>query len=196
MNLKTSITIIIGCLVIFLFVMLPIFLSIEKKEDEYVKKFQGSSFSLNDVNNDTITESSFEGPLTAIFFGFTNCPDVCPMTLNNLDLAIKNLDQEKKSKFKVFFVSIDPERDSPEVIKDYLNSFENKIYGITGDPKKVFLMSKSWGVLSEKIFTDDGNYLINHSSSIILLKDGKYLSRISHHAKYEDIFKNINKYLR
>ena len=196
MNLKTSITIIIGCLVIFLFVMLPIFLSIEKKEDEYVKKFQGSSFSLNDVNNDTITESSFEGPLTAIFFGFTNCPDVCPMTLNNLDLAIKNLDQEKKNKFKVFFVSIDPERDSPEVIKDYLNSFENKIYGITGDPKKVFLMSKSWGVLSEKIFTEDGNYLINHSSSIILLKDGKYLSRISHHADYEDIFKSINKYLR
>ena len=196
MNLKTSITIIIGCLVIFLFVMLPIFISIEKKEDEYVKKFQGSSFTLNDVNNDIITESSFEGPLTAIFFGFTNCPDVCPMTLNNLDLAIKNLDQEKKNKFKVFFVSIDPERDSPEVIKDYLNSFENKIYGITGDPKKVFLMSKSWGVLSEKIFTEDGNYLINHSSSIILLKDGKYLSRISHHAKYEDIFKNINKYLR
>ena len=196
MNLKTSITIIIGCLVIFLFVMLPIFLSIEKKEDEYVKKFQGSSFSLNDVNNDTITESSFEGPLTAIFFGFTNCPDVCPMTLNNLDLAIKNLDQEKKSKFKVFFVSIDPERDSPEVIKDYLNSFENKIYGITGDPKKIFVLSKSWGILSEKIFQEDGNYLINHSSSIILLKDGKYLSRISHHAKYEDIFKNINKYLR
>ena len=196
MNLKTSITIISGCLVIFLFIMLPIFLSIEQREDDFVKKFRGSSFSLNDVNNDIITESSFEGPLTAIFFGFTNCPDVCPMTLNNLDLAIKNLDQEKKSKFKVFFVSIDPERDSPEVIKDYLNSFENKIYGITGDPKKIFLMSKSWGVLSEKIFTEDGNYLINHSSSIILLKDGKYLSRISHHAKYEDIFKNINKYLR
>ena len=196
MNLKTSISIIIGCLIIFLFVMLPIFISIEKKEDEYVKKFQGSSFSLNDVNDEMITETSFEGPLTAIFFGFTNCPDVCPMTLNNLDLAIKNLEQEKKDKFKVFFVSIDPERDSPQVIKNYLNSFENKIYGITGDPKKVFLMSKSWGVLSEKIFTEDGNYLINHSSSIILLKDGKYLNRISHHANYEDIFKSINKYLR
>ena len=196
MKLKTSIIIISGCLVIFLFIMLPIFLSIEQREDDFVKKFQGSSFSLNDVNNDIITESSFEGPLTAIFFGFTNCPDVCPMTLNNLDLAIKNLDKEKKDKFKVFFVSIDPERDSPEVIKDYLNTFENKIYGITGDPKKVFLMSKSWGVLSEKIFTEDGNYLINHSSSIILLKDGKYLNRISHHANYEDIFKSINKYLR
>ena len=196
MKLKTSITIIGGCLLIFLFILLPIFLSIEKKEDKYVSKFQGSSFSLKDVNDEIVTESSFEGPLTAIFFGFTNCPDVCPMTLNNLDLVIKNLTKEKKEKFKVFFVSIDPERDSTEVIKDYLNSFENKIYGITGDPKKVFLMSKSWGVLSEKIFTDDGNYLINHSSSIILLNDGKYLDRISHHASYKDIFKTINKHLR
>ena len=196
MNLKTSITIIIGCLVIFLFVMLPIFISIEKKEDSYVKKFQGSSFSLNDVNNDIITESSFEGPLTAIFFGFTNCPDVCPMTLSNIDLVINNLTKEKKNNFKVFFVSIDPERDNPETIKNYLDSFENKMFGITGDPKKIFLLSQSWGVLSEKIFSEDGNYLINHSSSVLLLKDGKYLDRINHHAKYEDMFKVINKYLR
>ena len=195
MKLKTSISIIGGCLLIFLFILLPIFLSIEKKEDEYVSKFQGSSFSLKDVNNEIITESSFGGPLTAIFFGFTNCPDVCPMTLNNLDLVIKKLEQKKKENFKVFFVSIDPERDKPEVIKDYLNSFENKIYGITGDPKKIFIMSKSWGILSEKIFTEDGNYLINHSSSIILLNNGKYLDRISHHADYNDIFKTINKNL-
>ena len=196
MKIKTSLVVTAGCFFIFLFLMLPVFLSMKEKKEQTIKSFKGSSFSLKDVNNKNITEKSFEGPLTAIFFGFTNCPDVCPMTLNNLDLAIKNLDQEKKNKFKVFFVSIDPERDSPEVIKDYLNTFENKIYGITGDPKKVFLMSKSWGVLSEKIFSEDGNYLINHSSSIILLKDGKYLSRISHHADYEDIFKNINKYLR
>ncbi len=196
MKLKTSITIISGCLAIFIFIMLPIFLSIEKKEDDYIKKFQGSSFSLKDVNNEIITEESFDGPLTAIFFGFTNCPDVCPMTLNNLDLVINNLNQEKKDKFKVFFVSIDPERDSPEIIKDYLDTFENKMYGITGDPKKIFIMSKSWGILSEKIFTEDGDYLINHSSSIILLKNGKYIYRISHHAGYQDIFKNIEKYLR
>tara|TARA_B100002051_G_C16489660_1_gene512228 strand:- start:9 stop:599 length:591 start_codon:yes stop_codon:yes gene_type:complete len=196
MKLKTSITIIAGCLFIFLFIMLPIFLSVQDKEDEYVASFKGSPFSLKDVNNSLVTEKSFEGPLTAIFFGFTNCPDVCPMTLNNLNLVINNLDKKKKKKFKVFFVSIDPERDTPEIIKDYLNSFENKIYGITGDPKKVFVLSQSWGILSEKIFTEDGNYLINHSSSVILLENGKYLDRISHHANYKDMFKAINKYLR
>ena len=195
MKLKTSITVITGCLVIFLFLMLPVFLSMEKTKDDIESKIKGSEFSLIDVNNEVITESSFEGPLTAIFFGFTNCPDICPMTLNNLDLVINNLDEKKKNKIKIFFVSIDPERDTPEIIKDYLNSFDNKMYGITGDPKKVFLMSQSWGVMSEKIFTGDGEYLINHSSSIILLKDGKYINRISHHAAYDDIYKNINKYL-
>jgi len=196
MKLKTSIAIITGCLVIFLFIMLPVFLSMEKKQNDFESNFKGSEFSLKDVNDESITQTSFEGPLTAIFFGFTNCPDICPMTLNNLDLVISKLSVEKREKFKVFFVSIDPERDSPEVIKDYLDSFENKIYGITGDPKKVFLMSQSWGILSQKIFTGDGEYLLNHSSSIILLKNGKFVSRISHHAAYEDIFKNIKKYLR
>ena len=195
MKIKTSLIIIAGCFVIFLFIMLPIFLSVNNEKEEYLSKYQGSSFSLKDVNNEIITEESFNGPLTAVFFGFTNCPDVCPMTLNNLDLVINNLENKKKNKFKVFFVSIDPERDSTQIINDYLNTFENKIYGITGDPKKVFLFSKSWGIISEKIFTEEGEYLINHSSSIILLRNGKFLSRISHHANYEKIFSTINKSL-
>ena len=196
MKLKTSITIISGCLFIFLFITLPIFLSVENKKDEYVASLEGSSFSLKDVNNNLITEKSFENPLTAVFFGFTNCPDVCPMTLHNLNLVINNLDKKDKEKLKVFFVSIDPERDTPKIIKDYLDLFENKIYGITGDPKKIFVLSKSWGILSEKIFAEDGTYLINHSSSVILLENGKYLDRISHHADYEDMSKTITKYLR
>ena len=196
MKLKTSIVIISVCLFIFLFITLPIFLSIENKKDEYVASFKGSSFSLKDVNNTIITEESFEGPLTAVFFGFTNCPDVCPMTLHNLDLVINDLEKKKKEMLKVFFVSIDPERDTPKIIKDYLDLFENKIYGITGDPKKIFVLSKSWGIVSEKIFSEDGNYLINHSSSVLLLENGKYLDRISHHADFKEMFKTINKYLR
>ena len=81
MKIKTSVIIIAGCLGIFIFIMLPIFLSVQGKKDDYVASLKGSEFSLKDVNNNLITEKSFEGPLTAIFFGFTNCPDVCPMTL-------------------------------------------------------------------------------------------------------------------
>ena len=195
MKLKTSITILGGCLLIFLFIMLPIVLSIQEKKEDIVASYTGSSFTLADVNNEPITEKSFEGPLTAIFFGFTNCPDICRMTLANLDQVIEKLDNSEHKKLKVFFVSIDPERDSPQIIKDYLGSFKSKIYGITGDPQKIFLLSKSWGVLNEKIFNEDGSYLINHSSSILLLNDGKYIDRISHHESIDNIFKIIKNYL-
>ena len=195
MKLKTSITILGGCLLIFVFIMLPIVLSVKEKKEDIVASYAGSPFSLTDVNNEPITEKSFEGPLTAVFFGFTNCPDICPMTLSNLDQVIEKLNDKENKKFKVYFVSIDPERDNPEIIKDYLDSFKNKIYGITGEPQKVFLLSKSWGVLSEKIFNEDGTYLINHSSSILLLNNGKYIDRISHHETMDNIFKKIKNYL-
>tara|TARA_B100001094_G_C18042771_1_gene725842 strand:+ start:445 stop:1032 length:588 start_codon:yes stop_codon:yes gene_type:complete len=195
MKLKTSITILGGCLVLFIFIFLPVVLSIQEKKEDIVASYVGSSFSLKDVNDEPITEKSFQGPLTAVFFGFTNCPDVCPLTLANIDQVIERLDDNENKKLKVFFVSIDPQRDSPEIIKDYLGSFKNKIYGITGDPEEIFLLSKSWGVLSEKIFNEDGTYLINHSSSILLLNNGKYIDRISHHENLDNIFKIIKKYL-
>ena len=195
MKLKTSITILGGCLGIFIFIMLPIVLSVQEKKEDIVASYTGSTFVLKDVNNNPVTEKSFQGPLTAIFFGFTNCPDVCPLTLANLDEIIGKLDDVEKEKFKIYFVSIDPERDKPEIIKNYLDSFKNEIYGITGDPEKVFLLSKSWGVLSEKIFNEDGSYLINHSSSILLLDNGKYIDRISHHENLNNIFKIVKKYL-
>ena len=195
MKLKTSITILGGCLLIFLFIMLPIVLSIQEKRDNIVSSYSGSSFILKDVNNKPITEKSFQGSLTAIFFGFTNCPDICPMTLSNLDQVLEKLDDDQGERFKVYFISIDPEKDSPKIIKNYLDSFKNKIYGITGDPQKIFSLSKSWGVLSEKIFTEDGEYLINHSSSILLLNKGKYVERISHHEELENIYRTIKKYL-
>ncbi len=195
MKLKTSIVILGGCLVIFIFIMLPIVLSVQEKKADIVASYTGSSFILKDVNNNPITEKSFQGPLTAIFFGFTNCPDVCPLTLANIDQVMEKLDDVENEKLKVYFISIDPERDSPEIIKDYLDSFKNEIYGITGEPEKIFLLSKSWGVLSEKIFNEDGSYLINHSSSILLLDNGKYIERISHHENLDNIFKIIKKYL-
>jgi len=194
MKLKTSITIIAGCFGIFLFIMLPIFLSIQSDKEKYVASFKGSKFSLKDMNNNVITDESFQGPLTAIFFGFTNCPDICPMTLNKLDIAISRLKKENKS-LKLFFISVDPERDTPEVVKDYLNSFENNFVGITGEPEKIYLLSQSWGILSQKIFKDDGKYNVDHSSPVILLKDGKYIARISHKDDVKRTIKILKKYL-
>ena len=195
MKLKTSITILGGCLLIFLFIMLPIVFSIQEKKDNIVSSYSGSPFVLKDINNKSITENSFQGPLTAIFFGFTNCPDICPMTLSNLDQVLEKLNNDERKRFKVYFISIDPEKDSPEVIRDYLDVFKNKIYGITGNSQKIFSLAKSWGVLNEKIFTADGDYSINHSSSILLLNRGKYVERISHHVELDEIHKIVKKYL-
>jgi len=194
MNLKTSITIICGCLFIFLFIMLPIFLSVQKNEEDYVASFKGSNFSLKDMNNKTITEESFNSPLTAIFFGFTNCPDICPMTLNKMDVVVGKLKKESKN-LKVFFISVDPDRDTPEVVKDYLASFDNNILGITGNPEEIFLLSKSWGIVSQKIFLENGEYNVDHSSPVILLKDGKFVAKISHRDDIKKTLKIIDKYL-
>ena len=194
MKLKTSITIITGCLIIFIFIMLPIILSIQDKKEDYVASFRGSEFSLKDMNNNLITEESFEENLTAIFFGFTHCPDVCPMTLNKMDLVLNKL-KNKNKYVKLFFISVDPERDTPEVIKNYLSSFDNDFIGITGEPEKIFKLSQSWGILSQKIFLENGEYNIDHSSPVILLKNGKYVSRISPKDDIKRSLKIINKYL-
>jgi len=174
--------------------MLPIFLSTQSKKDDYVASFKGSEFSLKDMNNNIINEKSFNGPLTAIFFGFTNCPDVCPMTLNKMDIVLDKLKKDKEV-VKLFFISVDPERDTPEVIKNYLSSYENNFIGITGEKEKLFLLYKSWGIMSQKVFTENGEYNIDHSSPVILLKGGKYVARISHRDDIKKSLKIIKKYL-
>ena len=193
MKLKTSISILVGCLVIFLFILLPTFLSIESKKDEYAASLTGSTFSLKDVDGNEITDQSFKGPATALFFGFTKCPDVCPITLNKLNLILDKMENEKE--LKVFFISIDPERDTPKVMKNYLNAFGTRIVGITGDPEKIFLLSKSWGIQSQKIFSENGEYTVDHSSPVLLLKNGKYINRITHRENLEDSIKIIKKIL-
>ena len=194
MKLKTSISILAGCLIIFLFIMLPVFLSMQDKKEQTIASFKGSDFSLKDMNNNTITQESFNGPLTAIFFGFTHCPDVCPMTLNKMDIVLDKLKNKKKN-LKVFFISVDPERDTPEVVKNYLTNFDNNFIGITGESEKIFLLYQSWGIMSKKIFLENGEYNIDHSSPVILLKDGKYIAMISHRDDIKNSVKILKKYL-
>tara|TARA_B100000686_G_scaffold51240_1_gene55041 strand:- start:133 stop:717 length:585 start_codon:yes stop_codon:yes gene_type:complete len=194
MKLKTSITILAGCLTIFLFIMLPVFLSMQEQKEKSTGSFKGSNFSLIDMDNNTITQESFNGPLTAIFFGFTHCPDVCPMTLNKMDIVLDKLENKKKN-LKVFFISVDPQRDTPDIIKNYLSNFDNSFIGITGEPEKIFLLYQSWGIMSKKIFLENGKYNIDHSSPVILLKDGKYVATISHRDDIKKSLQILKKYL-
>ena len=83
-----------------------------------------------------------------------------------------------------------------EKIKTYnYSSFENNFVGITGEPEKIYLLSKSWGILSQKIFKDNGEYNVDHSSPVILLKNGKYIARISHKDNVKKSIKIIKKHL-
>ena len=195
MKLKTSITILAGCLAIFLFIMLPVVLSVQEKKEDNVASYTGSSFILTDVNNNPITEESFKGPASALFFGFTHCPDVCPMTLTKLKIVSEQLKQDQ-NKLKIFFISIDPKRDTPEIVKDYLEFFGEQFIGITGEPEKIFKLSRSWGIIKEQIFNKDGTYTLNHSSPIILLKDGKYAATIRQQDDIKKSLKKIKKHLK
>ena len=116
------------------------------------------------------------------------------MTLNKMDIVLDKLKENKKD-LKMFFISVDQERDTPEVVKNYLSNFNNSFIGITGKPEEIFLLSKSWGIISQKIFLENGEYNIDHSSPVILLKDGKYIATISHRDDIKQSIKILKKYL-
>ncbi|EJF94502.1 SCO family protein [Bartonella taylorii] len=137
----------------------------------------GDNFTLTDSNGKTITEVDIRSKPSIIFFGFTMCPESCPTTLINLDRWLTALGP-KADKLGVWFVTVDPERDTPEVLHDYLSNFNNKITGISGDPEKVHKMVDSFNIVAEKVPGTDGNYTYNHTAAIFLLKKGGKLSGV------------------
>ena len=128
----------------------------------------GEPFTLVDQNGAEITQAAFRGQPTAVFFGFTHCPEVCPTTLFELDGWLNQLGDEGAD-IDAYFVSIDPERDTPEVLGDYVSNVSGRIVGITGEPEKVFAMAKSFGIYFRKVELDGGDYTMDHTASILLL---------------------------
>ncbi len=128
----------------------------------------GAPFQLVDQNGQTITEKAFQGHPTALFFGFTHCPEICPTTLFEMDGWLKALGPEGKG-IKAYFVSVDPERDSADILKTYVSNVSARIVGVTGEPDKVAAMVKSFGVFARKVPTEDGSYTMDHTASVFLL---------------------------
>lgn len=145
----------------------------------------GEPFELVTHEGEPITEAAFKGAPTAVFFGFTHCPDVCPTTLFEMQAWMDELGEDG-TELEAYFVTVDPERDTPEVMKTYLENFSERITGITGEPDKVAEMVKSFRIYSRKVELEDGGYTMDHTASVMLLnRDGDFFGTISYEENAE-----------
>lgn len=131
----------------------------------------GGRFELVDQKGQPVTEKDFRAQPAAVFFGFTHCPEICPTTLYELDTWLAALGPEG-GKVRAFFVSVDPERDTPEIMDQYVSNVSPRITGVTGDPDKVAAMVKSFNIYSRKVELEGGDYTMDHTASVILLSRG------------------------
>lgn len=151
----------------------------------------GVPFELTDQNGDTITDAAFRGHPSAIFFGYTNCPDVCPTTLYELDGWLNKLGA-KGENIAAYFVTVDPERDTPEVVGNYVAAVSNRIVGISGAPEKVEAMARGYNVYFKRIDGEDGDYSMDHTASIFLLDSkGRFRKTIAYGESPESAIRKL-----
>lgn len=138
----------------------------------------GGPFALVDDTGKTVTEKTLAGKPYAMYFGYTFCPEVCPTTLFDLSRWIKDLGPEA-DKLNYVFVTVDPERDTVQLMHTYLSSFDKHIRGYTGTAEQTAKIAKEYRVYYKKIPTDDGSYVMDHSAMIYLMgPDDKFVSLI------------------
>ena len=154
-----------------------------------------NKFKLITHSNEKFDEKFFSNYPSLIFFGFLNCPDVCPFTLTKISEIIEKL-KDKSELMRFYFVTVDPERDKIEDLKEYLNAFHPKIIGVTGSNIDIEKFLKYMYVYKKEIQLDNNNYTIDHSSQIFLFnKNGSFFGTISTNEKYNNILGKISKIL-
>jgi protein SCO1/2 len=136
----------------------------------------GGPFELTNQDGQTVTNASFAGKPYLMFFGFTHCPDICPTKLAEISIILDELG-DKADDLNVLFVSVDPERDTPEVLKEYISSFHPQISGLSGSVEAVAATAKSHRAYYRKVPLDDGDYTVDHSTVVYLFDDeGAFVS--------------------
>jgi protein SCO1 len=138
----------------------------------------GGPFSLVDDEGHDVTDVSLRGEPSFMFFGYTHCPDVCPTTLFELSEVLRKL--PPNSRARGIFVTVDPERDTPAALKDYLSSFDGRIIGLTGSRDRIDPVLKSFRVYSRKVPGDsDDDYSMDHSAIVYLMdKDMRFVAPV------------------
>lgn len=135
----------------------------------------GGPFALVDQDGRTRTERDFRGAPHLVFFGFTHCPDICPTTLHQASEVLRAAGDRGKA-LRALFVTVDPERDTPEVLKSYLGSFDPRVVGLTGTPEQVRAVEKTFRVYSRKVPLKEGDYTMEHTSLVYLMdKEGRFV---------------------
>ncbi len=129
----------------------------------------GGAFKLDGPDGRVFTDADLKGHATLVFFGYTHCPDVCPTTLAQISEVLKRLPDKP---IGVLFISFDPERDTPALLKDYVASFDPRIDGLTGDRAAVEQAERAYRVYAKKVPAANGDYSFDHSS-IVYLMDAK-----------------------
>jgi protein SCO1/2 len=153
-------------------------------------------FELVDENDRAVTERDFRTKPTAWFFGFTHCPDMCPTTLADLTAVLDRLGPDA-NKINVVFVTVDPERDTPEVLKEYLSSFDPRIIGLTGSREAIDAMAKAYFVHQAKVPQHDGNYTMEHTSKVLMTAaDGRFVGTVDHQEPIESQVQKLRTLIR
>lgn len=139
----------------------------------------GGPFTLVDTNGATVTEKTYAGRPVAIFFGFTHCPDVCPTTLAELTALLQQLGPDAE-KLAVLFVTVDPERDTPDSMKSYISSISDRIVGLTGSEAQIADVVEKYKVYRRKVPLDGGDYTMDHTAAVFLMgPDGRFRGTLS-----------------
>ena len=155
----------------------------------------GGPFRLTDQNGQIVTEQSLKGKPTLIFFGFTRCPDVCPTSLFELSQVLAAMGPDA-DRVNAYFVSVDPERDTPASMKDYLSSFDPHLKGLVGTPEATEKIEKAYRVYAKKVPLKDGDYTMDHTALIYLMdKSGKFISPFNIKRKPEEAAADLKRYL-
>jgi protein SCO1/2 len=155
----------------------------------------GGPFKLIDDNGKPITDQDMKGKPYLVFFGYTHCPDICPTTLFELSEVMRALGPDA-DKTRALFISIDPERDTPAAMKDYLSSFDPHLMGATGDAKAIGVAEKEYRVYAKKVPGENGDYSMDHTALVYLMdKEGRFVAPFRLDRKPEAAAADLRKYM-
>ena len=155
----------------------------------------GGPFKLVDQNEAPITDADIKGRPFLVFFGYTHCPDICPATLFEVSEVMRALGKDA-DRTGALFITVDPERDTPAAMKDYLSSFDPHLRGATGDRAAIDAAERAYRVYAKKVATTDGDYSMDHTALVYLMdKQGRFVAPFSLKRRPEDAAAELRRYL-